>query len=74
MAPHMVDSMAPHECGGAILSDELDGEEYYYCHRCGAFTYGGSKVPSGTDERANRNSWDDGEFCSPDADAREVAE
>lgn len=67
---HMMDSMAFHGCGGAILSAELDGEEYYYCHCCGAFTYDlDGEVPSGTDEVANREAWDYGALRSPGAGA-----
>jgi len=53
-----------HECGGAILTGENEGQ-YDYCDQCSAYSYEGP-VPSGTDKVANRKAWDDAAPRSPD--------
>lgn len=55
-----------HECGGTIVTAELDGATYGYCENCRAFSYNGD-VPTGTDPEANRESWDNGDDHSPSA-------
>ena len=67
MARYMTDSMAFHECGGAIMTAELDGKEYHYCDRCAAYTFDlNRKFPSGMGEAAIREAWDGGDIHSPD--------
>ena len=65
-----------HECGGTILSDRNDGQDYAFCDRCHAFAYddpdelrgaGSDAVPSGCDPVRNRQAWDDGDLHSPEA-------
>ncbi len=68
MTRHATDSQTSHACGGTILHGGSGDEGHRYCDRCRAFAYdsSGEQVPSGTDEAANREAWDNGDDCSPD--------
>lgn len=67
-------SEQPHDCGGTIregapMFGGWRTPAYFYCDRCGAFRWEDAPgfFPSGTDAKANRDAWDDGDLRSPDA-------
>lgn len=67
--------MTTHTCGGTIATHQspdpaAEPRDYRYCDRCGAFSYEEGDLPEGTDRAANKEAWDDGEDCSPDAEVR----
>lgn len=71
MIPYRSDEL--HDCGGTIRAGEPMGcgAAYYYCDRCDAFRFDDADglFPTGTDQQANRDAWDNGDLRSPDAPA-----
>jgi len=61
-----------HVCGGDVLVGGSGEERHVFCSRCGAFTFEGQHLPSGTSRKANRAAWDRGELSSPPEREREA--
>ena len=57
-----------HDCGGSVAMEwsHEDSKKYYYCSKCGAFTFGSKRsMPDGIDPEDNQCAWDEGRLQSP---------